>query len=523
MDGDATRILLIEDNPADYRLFRELLVDAGIGAFAISHASSLKEAVALASDEANFDVVLLDLSLPDSHGLETVHRCREAIPLLPIIVLTGQDDEALGIQAIRGGAREYLVKGQVDSRLLVRTIAYAEERHRLEAARARLTEQLREARDELERRVLERTRDLQRTVDALHGEVLARQQAEESLQASEEKFRTVFEQAPVGVATMTLDGRFTKTNRAFQEMLGYGESEMADLALDDLVYAEASDQAKRFFRDLIRDSRDTYVFEKRFSCKHGRYIWCWVNISLVRDPASQPSYAVLIMADITERRRAEKQMAELMAGEQQRLGQELHDGLVQQMIGLGMMARSLHAKLEAEHSRHADAAGELCSMIREAQNQSRAMLKGLRPVEVDADGLMAAIKDLAAGTGKWHGIRCAFQCDQPVPVEDNRIATQLFYIAREAVTNAVRHAQAKHIQIALELKGASVRLEVRDDGVGLGAGRRHEGIGLRIMRHRAGLIGATIAIGPAGGGGTLVTCTLRQEDHDAGKQDDREA
>jgi len=519
MEHNETRILLVEDNPADYRLLRELLADAGAGSFVVSQASSLKEAVALASGEAGFDVVLLDLSLPDSRGLDTVHRCREAMPLLPVIVLTGQDDEALGIQAIRGGAQEYLVKGQVDRRLLVRTIAYAEERHRLEAARAKLTEQLREARDQLDRRVRERTRELEHTVDVLHGEVVARQQAEDALRASEERFRTVFEKAPVGVALLTPDGRFTRTNRALQEMLGYPENELTGRTLDDLVYSEANDPARRPFADLMRDSRDTHVLEKRLLHKEGRHAWCWVSISLIRDPALQPLYAVAILADITERRRTEKQMADLMAGEQQRLGQALHDGLVQQIIGLGLMARSLHAKLEAEHSRNAEAAGELCSLIREAQNQSRAMLKNLRPVEVDADGLMAAIEDLAAGTERWHGIPCAFHCDRPVPVEDNRIATQLFYIAREAVTNSVRHAKAAHIEVTLELDHASVMLKVRDDGVGMDPSPKREGIGLRIMRHRAGLIGAALAIGPANGGGTLVTCTLRQEDHDAGRQD----
>ena len=522
MTNKTTRILLVEDNPADYRLLREHLAEVGIGAFEVDHAACLKEALERASDESRYDVVLLDLSLPDSQGMTTVHRCRAAMPLLPIVVLTGMDDENLGIQAIRSGAQDYLIKSQVDSRLLMRTIGYAQERHRLEVVRANLTEQLREARDELERRVHERTADLRCTVETLRGEVNARQQAEDSLRESEERFRTVFERAPLGVAMVSLEGQFLKTNRALQEMLGYSEAEMTKRTLADLTSVEDVSREGDPFEELTRGLRGTYKLETRSCRGDGQWIWIQMSVSLIRDHAGQPSYAVALAADVTERRRTEKQMADLMVAEYRRLGQELHDGLIQQIIGLGMMARSLHQKLKAASSPQADAAAELCTLIREAQNQSRAMLRGLRPVEVDANGLMAAIEELVSGTAKWYGVRCTFKCDRPVPVEDNTVATQLFYIAREAVTNAVRHAMAKHIEVSLGSKGKDVTMNVSDDGVGIQQDRKAEGMGLRIMRYRAGLIGATLDIGPACGRGTLVTCTLKQENHDADEQDDAE-
>ena len=124
------RILLVEDNPGDARLLRETLRDAESLVFELSHASRLSEALEWLG-EAAADVVLLDLSLPDAHGLETVDRMLEAAPALPIVVLTGLTDETLAMQAVQAGAQDYLVKGTMDGPTLARAIRHAMERRRL--------------------------------------------------------------------------------------------------------------------------------------------------------------------------------------------------------------------------------------------------------------------------------------------------------------------------------------------------------------------------------------------------------
>jgi signal transduction histidine kinase len=135
----ALRILLVEDNPGDARLIRETLRDAGSPRFELRHADRLSAALPiLAAREV--DVALLDLSLPDAHGLETVTRALAAAPEVPIVVLTGLDDETVAIQAVQAGAQDYLVKGQVEPGMLSRALRYAMERKRLEAERARLLE-----------------------------------------------------------------------------------------------------------------------------------------------------------------------------------------------------------------------------------------------------------------------------------------------------------------------------------------------------------------------------------------------
>src|SRR5262245_57230440 len=126
-------VLLIEDNPGDTRLIREMLLGNGDGEFALATVGTLREATQQAQEIA-YDVVLLDLSLPDSIGIDTLLKARAAMPDTAIIVLTGFDDQRVGLQAVQVGAQDYLIKDQVDARLLRRAIRYAIERHRSEAA-----------------------------------------------------------------------------------------------------------------------------------------------------------------------------------------------------------------------------------------------------------------------------------------------------------------------------------------------------------------------------------------------------
>jgi diguanylate cyclase (GGDEF)-like protein len=132
-NGEEIHVLLVEDNPGDQRLIREALAEVNYSRIKLDHVDCMKAAQErLAREE--FNLILLDLSLPDSHGLETVEKTEDAAPDTPIVILTGLDDVNLGIQAVRSGAQDYLVKGEVTGHLLVRAIRYAIERHRMQAA-----------------------------------------------------------------------------------------------------------------------------------------------------------------------------------------------------------------------------------------------------------------------------------------------------------------------------------------------------------------------------------------------------
>jgi signal transduction histidine kinase len=193
----------------------------------------------------------------------------------------------------------------------------------------------------------------------------------------------------------------------------------------------------------------------------------------------------------------------------------LHDGLGQELTGLGYVAETLYCDLRQSQAPEANTANRLAEGIERVLDQARSIAKGLVPVEIDADGLVAALEQLASQTEHRCGIRCRCHCSEPAPVGDTTTATQLFRIIQEAINNAVKHARAKQITVEVKTDAGQITFQVRDDGAGLPTDEEQTaGMGLRIMHHRAGVIGATLNVRPADGGGTLVTCVLPRGDVD---------
>lgn len=203
--------------------------------------------------------------------------------------------------------------------------------------------------------------------------------------------------------------------------------------------------------------------------------------------------------------------AALTLREQERLGQELHDTLGPQLTGISMLAASLHQRLQSRSADETELAAKLLARIEQTKSDTRALAKGLMPVECDAEGLMSALLDLSEQTEETHGITCWFDCDEVVTVPDNFTATRLYRIAKEAVHNAVKHAQPGEIVISLSNERA-LTLQVRDDGCGMTVDSKDRGDGIRIMRHRCEVIGGEIDIRPGTNGGTVVTCSIEKAD-----------
>lgn len=180
MECTTIKILLVEDNPADADLLGEILDEADETQWSLVHVDKLKVALHTLS-ENHFDVVLLDLSLPDKQGLSTVVQTHEAAPDLPIVVLTGLNDKVTALEALREGAQDYLVKGKIDSDLLVRAIRHAIERTQILKKLRHSEELLQQLNEELEQRVQEQTEELRQKNQYLRSEITERQRLEEEL------------------------------------------------------------------------------------------------------------------------------------------------------------------------------------------------------------------------------------------------------------------------------------------------------------------------------------------------------
>jgi PAS domain S-box-containing protein len=222
-----------------------------------------------------------------------------------------------------------------------------------------------------------------------------------------------------------------------------------------------------------------------------------------------------LQTEIAERQRLEKEVLDIGTREQRRIGQELHDGLGQELTGLSYLATSLHRKLRAAVFAETETAADLAEGIPRVLSQVQVIVKGLVPLQIGAEDLVPALQALAANIEERTGISCSFRSDGTVKLRDSDVAVQLYRIVQEAVTNAVKHARAKRIDVAVTADRTQMALEVRDDGVGVPPDvEKASGSGMHIMQYRARVIGATLKISRGPRGGTLVTCRLPREKRD---------
>jgi signal transduction histidine kinase len=210
----------------------------------------------------------------------------------------------------------------------------------------------------------------------------------------------------------------------------------------------------------------------------------------------------------------EREVVEAASLEQRRIGQDLHDSVAQELTALNLLARDMTETLRTDPANAAPLAERMRQGLQRSQRELRDVLRGLLPVAVDSAGLMAALSDLADRTRAERKVNCTLDCPEPVDVADNLVATHLYLIAQEAVHNALKHGKPRYIRIGLRSDHA-LALRVQDDGIGMAAGpSAAEGLGLRIMRNRAAIIGASLTFGPAEPAGTVVTCTLARKNHE---------
>jgi PAS domain S-box-containing protein len=219
--------------------------------------------------------------------------------------------------------------------------------------------------------------------------------------------------------------------------------------------------------------------------------------------------AQLVYRDVTERKRLEHAVLEISAREQQRIGQDLHDGLTQHLVGVAYLSQSLQSKLAEKEAAEAADVTRINQLLDDALSQTRHLARGLFPVKLEENGLASSLTELASGIEDIFKMSCRFTCEKSVVVRDNVVATHLYRIAQEAVHNAIRHGQAKVVSIALDRTDNAVTLTVTNDGASFPKElRKGDGMGLDTMAYRARAIGATLDIHGGERGGTVVRCSV---------------
>jgi two-component system CheB/CheR fusion protein len=347
-------------------------------------------------------------------------------------------------------------------------------------------------------------------------EITERKRADQALRDREERLQAILNTVADAVLTIDRRGIIRSANRATERMFAYTAAEMLGQNVTMLMsspYREAHDgyiarYLKTGEKHILGTSREVEARRKDGSV---------FPVDLAVSEIAHLGLFTGVHRDLTERKQLERDVVEAASLEQRRIGQDLHDSAAQELTALNLLVRDLTEILRTDPRSAPPLVERLAQGLQRGQEELRAVLRGLLPVAVDSEGLMAALADLADRTQREGKVTCTLDCPQPVTVEDNLIATHLYLIAQEAVHNAVKHGRPRNIRIGLRANHR-LMLTVQDDGTGMAAEpAASQGMGLRIMRNRAAIIGATLTVGPAEPGGTVVTCALLRRRHEREK------
>jgi PAS domain S-box-containing protein len=342
-------------------------------------------------------------------------------------------------------------------------------------------------------------------VSTIARDITPQVEMEAALRRRERELADLFDDAPLGLLWVRGDGLIDRLNRAAADLLQCGESGGRGRSLGEFFV-----DGELFRRVLLRlRARGTVRdFQTRLRGSRGKVQTVLIDANGLWEE-KRLIHTYWFVRDITERRQLEGEVLASSERERQRLSRELHDGLGQHLSGAAYLADSLREQLAASNSEGAIAAQRLTRLVEESIQLTRDLAHGLRPVPAEPGGLMAALYDLTVQVRGLFRIHCSLTCRKPVAVEDEPAATHLYRIAQEAVHNAIRHGKATRVVILLTQRRRRLNLAVRDNGVGIGtAPPRRRGMGLSIMRYRAGLIHGSLLIRPRPCGGTEVVCSV---------------
>ena len=407
------------------------------------------------------DLLLLDLKLADLTALQLVDRLRKSGRDLPFIIVTGHGDERTAVEAMKQGALDYVMKdaGMLDL----------------------LPGIIRRALD-----VVERERRLS--------------EANATIRKREDRHEHVIQTALDGFMRFERTGRVVEVNKTLCDLLGYSPGELLQKNVYDVDGAALREEVKNHVDQLGQHGavRCSTCLRRRDGTE------VEVEISLRCEDGELFGF----VHNISTQLRLERELQQITLDERRRFGHELHDGLGQQLTAIELMTHTLARELKLPAPVQAKAAFEITGYIRRAITQTRELAHGLLPIAAEAEGLMNAMHELAR-MAALAGTSCDFQSDHACKISDSAVASHLYRIAQEAVTNALKHAEAQHIHLRLEDHGSAIELSIEDDGRGLPQRKStNGGMGLQVMQHRARLIGGQLAIESAAPKGVRIVCSL---------------
>jgi len=541
------RVLVVDDDENDFFCVSRLLSRNTFAKYELEWAPSY-EAGLEALARGGQDVAVFDYRLGLGTGLELLRAAHGTNGDLPVILLTGHDSLEIDQESTRAGAADYLCKTGLTTGQLERSIRYALRHGRtlseLRRSQSRLESFMHHvpcavAICDVEGRILFKNRLFAEHIHDFDGELRSSRSATPWILRHQERCWLVstFPMSELQGRELLGLAAVDITDRVRSEEERLKQAQLLDNIMKNLPVIvgrldrdgfvteargslahcgiEALALLRRRFADLFPQSRDaleraTRHEEVTFSL-HGQLgdrDW-HADFYAVGNPTTGITF---LGRDVTERRWLEQSLLTAIDAEQQRIGADLHDGLGQKLTGLACLATALRDRIGRIDRDSAEQANLIASLSNDATMESRALARGLCPVQLEqAGGLVSALAELTDSTEAIHGVRCRFRLQVENFEADHLTGVQLYRITQEALTNALRHGGAKNIEVSLAVAGDDYRLTIADDGKGFTdtPGHRAPRGGLRLMEYRATMIGGTLSIDSEPGLGTRVSCTFQ--------------
>jgi PAS domain S-box-containing protein len=341
-------------------------------------------------------------------------------------------------------------------------------------------------------------------------DVTERNRALRALEDSELRYRAVVQDQAELICRFSARGRIDFVNDACLRFLQLSAQQAREANWFDVMNLV---DAESFSGGLAQLGPETPVgqWELRHVSPTGEDVWCQWTVRAFFDRHGELSGFQAVGRNVTNVKRLERQIREISQREQERIGHDLHDGLGQELTGLSLLLKSLEREVQSEAPHLLPTVRGLAETLNQSIATTRALAEGLSPVQLDHGGLVGALQHMVERSSKLYGVTIHLQAPRNLVLADNAMATDLYRIVQEAVTNAARHADARQIIVAVQEVRGSLAMEVTDDGIGIDLeASRITGMGLKIMRYRANIIGAALEISARNPSGTRVRCVLRQ-------------
>ena len=326
-----------------------------------------------------------------------------------------------------------------------------------------------------------------------------------------ELLATVVRNSNDAIIVLDIKGNIISWNQGAEQIYGYSQADAIGMNIKRLVPEYKQDE----IRLLIERSLNGEViklFETQRITSTNQILDISLTATLIKDEHGLPFAITITERDITERRRMEKEILDITEREREQLSQDIHDGMGQALTGIAVKCKGLALKLKHQAPSEMKDALIITRLANEAIAHTRDLARLLYPIDIQTGGLVSALSSLAADTKRVMGVMCKFSCSKNASVNNMKEAKQIYRIAQEATTNAVRHGKAAHINISLRITKTHAILSIINDGLDFPVlESKNKGFGLKIMEYRSDLIGGTLDISKGKKGGTVVTCIIPRE------------